>query len=88
MRSGTCLITLMITYLSRQGHNVSKRRVDRLMSDLGMNGRVRDCGVRTTWHDRNAQRVPGLLARLHRAGADPRWVADFTYVRTWVGFVA
>ena len=25
--------------------------------------------------------------RLHRTGTQPRWVADFTYCRTWAGFV-
>ena len=38
----------MTAYLRRQGHDVSQRRVDRLMGDLGLNGRVRGRGVRTT----------------------------------------
>ena len=74
-------------FLRRQGHDVSARRVDRLMHHLGLNGRVRGRGVRTTIPDRNAARAPDLLDRNFTAPApNQRWVADFTYVRTWAGF--
>jgi transposase InsO family protein len=77
----------MTAFLRRQGHDVSARRVDRLMRDLGLNGRVRGRGVRTTIPDRNAARAPDLLDRDFTAPApNQRWVADFTYVRTWAGF--
>lgn len=77
----------MLAHLRRQGHDVSARRVDRLMRDLGMVGRVRGKGVRTTIPDRNAARAPDLLDRDFTAPApNQRWVADFTYVRTWAGF--
>jgi len=78
----------MTAYLRRQGHDVSQRRVDRLMGDLGMNGRVRGRDVRTTIADKNAERAPDLLDRDFTADSpNQRWVADFTYVRTWAGFV-
>ncbi len=78
----------MTAFLHRQGHQVSKRRVDRLMRHLGLNGRVRGQKVRTTVPDRNAARAPDLLGRDFTAPApNRRWVADFTYVRTWAGFV-
>ncbi len=78
----------MTALLRRQGLTVSKRRVDRLMRDLGLNGLVRGRGVRTTVPNRNADRAPELLERDFTAAApNGRWVADFTYVRTWSGFV-
>lgn len=78
----------MTAHLRRTGHDVSQRRVDRLMRDLGLNGRVRGRGVRTTVPDRNAERAPDLLERDFTAPApDRHWVADFTCVRTWAGFV-
>lgn len=77
----------MTAHLRRRGLLVSQRRVDRLMRQEGMNGRVRGKGVRTTISDRNADRAPDLLDRDFGAAApNRRWVADFTYVRTWAGF--
>ncbi|WP_156163737.1 IS3 family transposase [Demequina subtropica] len=77
----------MVSHLRRQGLPASARQVDRLMRDLGLNGRVRGRGVRTTIADRNAERAPDLLDRDFTAPApNIRWVADFTYVRTWAGF--
>lgn len=77
----------MLAHLRRQGHDVSARRVDRLMRELGMVGRVRGKGVRTTIPDRNAARAPDLLDRDFTAPLPKqRWVADFTYVRPWAGF--
>lgn len=77
----------MAALLRRQGLTVSSRRVDRLMRQLGINGLVRGRGVRTTVSDLAAGRAPDLLDRDFTAAApNQRWVADFTYVRTWAGF--
>ena len=77
----------MVSHLRRRGLDVGARQVDRLMRDLGMNGLVRGKGVRTTISDRSAERAPDLLDRDFTAPApNQRWVADFTYVRTWAGF--
>jgi transposase InsO family protein len=57
------------------------------MRQLGMNGLVRGKQVRTTIPNPNAVRAPDLLGRDFTARApNLRWVADFTYVRTWNGF--
>ncbi len=78
----------MTALLRRQDLAVSKRQVDRLMRELRINGLVRGKGVRTTVPDRNAARAPDLLDRDFTALAPNRqWVAVFTYVRTWAGFV-
>lgn len=78
----------MTAHLRRLGHDVSKRGVDRLMRQEGLRGLVRGRGVRTTVQDTHAARAPDLLERDFTAGSpNRRWVADFTYVRTWAGFV-
>lgn len=73
--------------LRRSGHDVSQRQVARVMRELGIRGLVRGKGTRTTITDRSADRAPDLLDRDFTAPApNRRWVADFTYVRTWAGF--
>ena len=78
----------MTHWLRRQGHDVAFCTVDRLMRDLGMNGVRRGKGVRTTVPAKDGHRAGDLLNRDFTAPApDRRWVADFTYCRTWAGFV-
>jgi transposase InsO family protein len=67
----------MTSHLRRHGLDVSARQVDRLMRDLGLNGRIRGRGIRTTVPDKNAIRAPDLLDRDFTAPApNQRWVAD------------
>jgi putative transposase len=78
----------MTHHLRRQGHQVAFCTVDRLMRDLGMNGVRRGKPVRTTIPGTDGKRAGDLLDRDFTAPApNTRWVADFTYVRTWAGFV-
>jgi transposase InsO family protein len=78
----------MTHFLRRQGLAVAFCTVDRLMRDLGMNGVRRGKQVRTTVPARDAHRAGDLLNRDFSATApNERWVADFTYCRTWSGFV-
>src|SRR3954452_24518741 len=78
----------MTHWLRRQGHQVAFCTVDRLMGDLGMNGVRRGKGVRTTVPGKDGHRAGDLLDRDFTAPApNTRWVADFTYCRTWAGFV-
>jgi transposase InsO family protein len=78
----------MTHWLRRQGHEVAFCTVDRLMRDLGMNGVRRGKKVRTTIPAKDGRRAGDLLDRNFTAPApNLRWVADFTYVRTWAGFV-
>ena len=78
----------MTAHLRRRGHQVAACTVDRLMCGLGMNGVVRARGQRTTVADKDGHRAADLLERNFTAGAPNLvWVADFTYVRTWAGFV-
>jgi transposase InsO family protein len=78
----------MTHWLRRQGHEVAFCTVDRLMRDLGMNGVRRGKAARTTIPAKDGRRAGDLLDRDFTAPApNLRWVADFTYCRTWAGFV-
>ena len=62
--------------------------VDRAMRILGLVGITRAKGVRTTIPAKDGHRAGDLLDRDFTAPAPNRvWVTDFTYVRTWAGFV-
>jgi putative transposase len=62
--------------------------VDRAMRALGLVGVRRDKGTRTTIPARDGIRAGDLLDRDFTATAPNRtWVTDFTYCRTWAGFV-
>jgi transposase InsO family protein len=79
----------MTAYLRRQGHRVAACTVDRLMGDEGLSGVVRGRKHRTTIPGgAQSRRAPDLLDRDFTAAAPNRkWVTDFTYCRTWSGFV-
>ena len=67
---------------------VSAGAVDRAMSTLGLVGVRRDKGIRTTIPAKDGKRAGDLLDRDFTAQAPNLvWVTDFTYVKTWAGFV-
>jgi putative transposase len=67
---------------------VDKDRISRLMGELGIRGAVRSKSTITTRSDRSSPRAPDLVNRQFRASQpNELWVADFTYVATWSGFV-
>ena len=62
--------------------------VHRAMCTLGLQGIRRSKKVRTTIPDTDGRRAPDLLNRNFHASVPNRvWVTDFTYVRSWAGFV-
>ena len=66
----------------------SRGAVDRVMRTLGLEGVRRVKKLRTTISDPDGKRANDLLNRDFTAPAPNRvWVTDFTYVRTWAGFV-
>ncbi|OYD61489.1 transposase InsO family protein [Rhodococcus sp. OK302] len=79
----------MTAHLRRKGHHVAACTIDRLMRDEGLNGVVRGRQHRTTIPGgKDSRRAPDLLDRDFTADAPNRtWVTDFTYCRTWAGFV-
>ena len=78
----------MTALLRRKGITVAHCTVDRLMRQAGMNGVRRGRAPRTTIAAKDGVRAGDLLNRDFSAPAPNRvWVTDFTYVRTWAGFV-
>jgi putative transposase len=73
--------------LGREGFDVGRDRVARLMREMGPSGVVRAHKTFTTTPDEAAQRPQDLVNRNFTATAPNRlWVADLTYVWTWSGF--
>ncbi|MGH6914185.1 MAG: IS3 family transposase, partial [Geminicoccales bacterium] len=74
--------------LRREGFEVARCTVERLMRAMGLEGAVRGKKLRTTIPDRS---VPCPEDRVNRRFRAPRpnalWLSDFTYVSTWTGFV-
>ena len=74
--------------LNREGITVARCAVERLMGAMGLRGVVRGRACRTTISDAGANRPADLVRRDFTADRPNRlWVADFTYVATWAGFV-
>lgn len=74
--------------LKREGFEVARCTVARLMRSMSLQGIIRGKPIRTTFSDKTA---PSPLDRVNcqfKAPAPNRlWVSDFTYVATWQGFV-
>jgi len=72
----------------RDGLDVGRDQVGRLMAQLGIAGVRRGRRVRTTKADRDAKRPPDRVKRNFTAdGPNQLWVTDLTYVPTWAGMV-
>jgi transposase InsO family protein len=74
--------------LKREGFEVARCTVERLMAQMGLRGAVRGRAFkRTTVTDESAPRPADLVKRDFSADRPNRlWVADLTYVATWTGF--
>ena len=74
--------------LRREGFDVARCTVARLMKDFGLEGVIRGKKARTTIPDKAQQCPLDKVNRQFRVPApDMLWVSDFTYVATWQGFV-
>lgn len=74
--------------LRREGVQVARCTVERLMRREGLRGVSRKKGPRTTVPGSPARRPEDLVSRAFTATApDCLWVADITYVRTFAGWV-
>ena len=73
--------------LRREGIDVARCTVERLMRRDGLAGRVRGRRRRTTIPGDVGARPADLVDRQFRASApNELWIADITYVATWSGF--
>jgi transposase InsO family protein len=74
--------------LRREGMEIARCTVARLVRGMGLQGVIRGKPMRTTVSDKAA---PCPLDHVNRQFRAPRpnalWVSDFTYVATWSGFV-
>jgi putative transposase len=75
--------------LGEQGIGVGGKRIARLMRRAGLRGvSRRRAFVITTHRDERSRPAPDLVQRrFQAAGPNRLWVADMTYVPTWVGFI-
>jgi putative transposase len=75
--------------LRREGHEVARCTVERLMRAMGLRGASRGRAWKiTTLSDPAIDRPADLVARQFTATRPNQlWVADVTYVATWRGFV-
>ncbi len=73
--------------LRREGVDVARCTVARLMAGMGLRGIVRGKSLKTTISDTSVPCPRDKVNRQFRASApDILWVSDFTYVSTWQGF--
>ncbi|WP_374316547.1 IS3 family transposase [Microbacterium sp.] len=72
----------------RDGHDIARCTVERLMRELGIAGVVRGKRKRPVDTDLRETRPADLVDRhFARFRTNQLWVADFTYVWTWSGWV-
>jgi putative transposase len=71
----------------RDGHDIGRDQVARLMKKLDISGVTKGRRIRTTRADDKAARPADLVDRVFTADRPNRlWVVDLTYVATWSGF--
>jgi len=74
--------------LQRQGFDVARCTVARLMRAMGLEGVIRGKPIRTTVSDKAAPcPLDHVNRQFHAPAPNMLWVSDFTYVATWTGFV-
>jgi putative transposase len=74
--------------LQREGRDVARCTVERLMQSMGLQGVIRGKPVKTTISDKSAPCPLDHVNRQFKASRpNALWVSDFTYVATWAGLV-
>ena len=85
---GTYGAPRVLAELRYLNERVAKKRVQRLMSELGIAGASRRRWMITTKRDDRFRAAPDLVARNFTAERpNELWVADITYIPTWEGFL-
>jgi putative transposase len=74
--------------LVKEGGEVGRRRVRRLMRQAGLEGRAKKRWRKTTIPDPDTEAAKDLIQRHFGPGAeiDRRYVGDITYIATWEGW--
>lgn len=74
--------------IRREGHDVSRYTVARLMRERGLQGVIRGKTIRTTVGNKGAPfPLDQVNRRFQAPGPNRLSVSDYTYVATWAGFV-
>ena len=74
--------------IRREGFDIARCTVARLMKDLGLEGVVRGKKPKTTIPDKALScPLDKVNRQFHAPAPNMLWVSDFTYVATWQGFV-
>ncbi|WP_150007485.1 IS3 family transposase, partial [Iodidimonas nitroreducens] len=74
--------------LNREGFDIARCTIERLMRNMGFQGVIRGKPVRTTVSDHAAPcPLDHVNRQFHAPSPNMLWVSDFTYVATWKGFV-
>lgn len=85
---GTYGAPRILPELGALGIWISRKRVRRLMKELGIAGVSRRRWVTTTTRDDRLRPAPDLVGRQFVADEPNQlWVADITYIPTWAGFL-
>lgn len=73
--------------LRREGWSVNRKRVRRLMGEMGLQGKVKRRKRRTTQSEHPFPRYPNLVEGLEIVRPEQVWVSDITYIRLRQEFV-
>ena len=74
--------------MRREGFDIARCTVARLMKDIGIEGVVRGKKPKTTIPDKSLPcPLDKVNRQFHASAPNVLWVSDFTYVATWQGFV-
>jgi len=85
---GTYGVPRIYIELKDDDERVGRKRIARLMRDLGLRGVCRRRFVKTTQRDESNRPAPDLVERNFSASKpNELWVADATYIPTWEGFL-
>lgn len=73
--------------LQRQGWDLNKKRVQRLMREMGLLAKKKRKARKTTNSEHDFRRYPNLVQDLEIVRPDQVWVSDITYIRLRAEFV-
>ena len=73
--------------LQRKGWDLNKKRVQRLMREMGLLARKKRKARKTTNSEHSFPRYPNLVQDLEIVRPDQVWVSDITYIRLRAEFV-
>jgi putative transposase len=77
----------LTAHLQREGFQVNRKHVQRLMRELGIQGHTYAKKRRTTNSEHGFPRYPNLVEQLEIVRPEQVWVSDITYIRLRVEFV-